>query len=247
MNKILPMAKPVISQFNPNDSRKLCSFNVHNDILGELTLDTAMEGNPGSQFLVSKLKNKQGKEIGTEIFSNPDPESRRELTGFTIKVNQEYQNTGKKNFRFGEILRLASIIEMIENNIPALNIYSKDTAIFFHAKYKFIPTIKTLREHNKALEVIATNTDKDFDKFKTQATALIKKIKEEPLAENQRVLCDEANILIQQYIEQVLNKKATKKHPFNNGMDMTLTRDNIIKNREFFNDLYRKHGIDYEI
>lgn len=242
MVKLCQMSKPIFTLVHPNDTRKLCSFNVHNELFGDLTV-TTREYNDGINRFITELKNKPGKLFGKEIFSleqNSD-----NMFGYFMEVGQEYRN---KNFRFGEILRLSSIIEMIENKIKTLNIYSKDTAIYFHSKYKFKPDIHQFDTRNKALESIINNPQKGFETFIEKAVEILKKIKNTDSPELQRTLRNDTNILTREYLQQVLKTEGSRNtHPFDYGMDMTLTRETILENKDFFNALFKKHGIDYEI
>ncbi len=60
------------------------------------------------------------------------------------------------------MLRLASIMEIIENKSPFIYIFSKDTAVYFHGKYKFEPAIKAFKERNAALETIIQDKSPHF-------------------------------------------------------------------------------------
>ena len=51
------------------------------------------------------------------------------------------------------------------------------------------------------------------------------------------------------YINKILSgdKKEYKKYPFEWGMSMELTKDDVYQNKDLFNSLFKKHGIDYKI
>ena len=63
----------------------------------------------------------------------------------------------------------------------------------------------------------------------------------------QRMYCNEANQLFSQYINRALSNHDIKSHKFDWVMDMKLTRENVFENKEFYNELFEKHGIDYKI
>lgn len=44
-----------------------------------------------------------------------------------------------------------------------------------------------------------------------------------------------------------ISAEILKKHSMNWTMQMTLTDEKILENREFFNGLFQKHGIDYSV
>lgn len=63
----------------------------------------------------------------------------------------------------GEIMRLISIIDMLENNLNKIQILSISNAIHFHKKYKFKPINYTsATTNNKIFETSKSNYNKDF-------------------------------------------------------------------------------------
>lgn len=240
------LIKPNIT-ISPIDNRKLCSFAVDNPILGRLKLDSRMEYNRGFKRLLIELKNKQDKLLGSEELCLSQYTA--DMTGLSISVGKEFRNNGSKNFRFGEIIRLASIIDMLENNKKIFKIFSKATAVYFHSKYKFEPNITGFSERERALQTIKDDTSKELSQSAEQASMLLQKIKSATDSATQRHLCIPANKIVKEYIKNVehLGRQEYKSHPFQYGMDMVLTYDGIIKSRPFFNKLFYNHGIDYTI
>ena len=57
----------------------------------------------------------------------------KEMHGIYIQTHERYRNNS-----LAEILRLTSIITMLENNIQKFRIFALNTASGFHTKYKFI-------------------------------------------------------------------------------------------------------------
>ena len=108
------LGKVYIQDFAPNNPKKLCSMVVNNNIFGNLTLETRKYEEYTFKF-ITELKNTKGKLLGKEIFSL-DPNNKK-LQGFFIEIAPEYR---KKHFKFGELLRLSSIIEMLENRMSKL-------------------------------------------------------------------------------------------------------------------------------
>ena len=234
--------KPIITNVSPTDTRKLCSFSVKNDILGKLDLSTKAFSK-GFGRLVLELKDCSSKLMASEDLSLY--ESFNEITGLNINVEPEYRHTANRNFRLGEILRLATIIEMLENNKNIFKIFSKDTAVYFHSKYKFEPDIKSFDERDKALKTISEDRSPCFEPLALTASDIIEQIKLSKSADAQRAFCADTNKLVKQYIDKSQNNY--KAHPFSYGFNMVLTRQNLYKNRSFYNDLYKKYGIDYTI
>lgn len=236
------LSKPLITLYKPQDTRKFCSFTVPNNKAGYLHLDTKSDTYGSGYRFITELKNRFGKLLGFEQFTLFDND--KKSTGLLISVEQEYRN---KKYYFGEILRLASIIDIIENKLNAFEIYSKSTAIYFHSKYKFKSAITSFDERDNALNAIIANQNSKYKDLAEQAKELLYLAQTSDDGKFQRMLCVQANKIINQYIQKVIQNGEYTKHPFNWGMTMKLTTDNIKANREYFNALFQKHGIDYQI
>lgn len=238
---MIKLTPPKITAYLAGDSRRLCNLSSYNDVFGDLTLTTSKYEDGYDRFM-TLINNKCGKSLGYEIFSLD--RSKKYMFGYYMRVEPEYQ----KKFGFGELLRLSSIIEMLENNIPKIKIYSKDTAIYFHSRYKFQPEIVPFSERDEALKSIINNPAEGFENIVNTAKELYLKIKNATSGEEERKFCKDANIIVKDYIQQVLKTKDSyKSHPFKSGMSMELTKDSVIENRALFNTLFKKHGIDYNI
>lgn len=249
--------KPVIYDYKPLDTRKLCTFVVPESKVGKLKFGIVEAPNAEGYEFLGELKNKSGDIVGHEHFAMFQDSDH--ITGLYISTQPELR---KKGTGIGEILRLGSIIEMIENGIKKLNIVSKDSAIFFHAKYKFEPAVTIFDERNRLLECVAQDTA--FEDLSKEAQKLLTKIANTHSGKEQRALSGDANKLLTAYTKQVLEEKNQailanpentkeitadmyKKHSLNWTMQMTLTDEKIHENREFFNSLFQKHGIDYSV
>ncbi len=245
------LIKPVIRFYESGDTRKLCSLKIPNNKAGELFLDVKQESANIDYRFIAELKNRFGKLLGSETFTMFKDSS--DINGLYISVEPEYRNKLKAsgtniNYKLGEILRLASIIEILENKIKNFIIYSKNTAIYFHSKYNFKPAITSFEERDYALESIINNKTSSYDDIVEKAKKLLQYSKLEKAPEKQRELCRETNLLLEEYIKKVLSEKdAYKKHPFRRGIQMVLTDDTIRDNRVFFNTLFENHGINYTI
>lgn len=239
---MIKLTPPKITPYYLNENRKLCNIVAHNKALGELTLETDRYQDISERY-ITKLKDKNNNILGYEIFSFED--FYNTLFGYSIRVNPELR---QKGLHLGELLRLSSIIEMFENKAQKLELYSKDTAIYFHSKYKFQPNINSFKDRDKALESIIQNPKTGMEAIIDSAKELIEKIKNSITPEEKRATISQANEITKKYIEQALSSpKGYKEYPFEYGMGMDLPKDTIIKNRDFYNELFHKHGIDYEI
>lgn len=237
----MQLVKPILQTLSPSDSRIVNTLRTRHEIFGDLVTDTRIH-NDGYNRLISEVKNKMGKTLGHEIFSIN--EDQKTMIGFLIETLPEYR---KKGYRLGELMRLSSIITMLENNIKQLDIVSKDTAIYFHSKYKFVPSTITFKTRDNILETIIKNCKNPLDEITQRAARLVEKLKSNPSAEEQRTLTRETNTLAKAYIDRSMSQNNQRENQFNCAMDMRLTLQSIIENKNFFNKLFQKHGIDYEI
>ena len=217
---------------------------INNPILGEIQTKHVRDSfNPS--YITTELRNNVGKLLGKELFSLD--ECNPKSVGLTMEVEQEYR---QKGFNFGEILRLSSIMMMIQNKIKEFEIYSKHSAIYFHSRYMFEPAITNFQERDSALQSLIKNCEgkDEYKEFQSEAKEILEKSIIDKDARTQRDLCVQTNSLLKKYISKVLEKKNEyKEHPFSSGITMKLTDDNIFTNKKYFNDLFKKHKIDYEI
>ena len=243
-NIIKPLVKPQWKNFSENDTRRVFEdLQIQNNILGQLSLGIR-DYNDGFNRLVIEIKNAMGKIFGKEIISIDS--HNKSMTGYNIIVEPEYR---QKHFRFGELLRLASIMEILENKCPFIYIFSKDTAVYFHGKYKFEPVIKSFEERDYALETIINDTSLHFRDLAIKAKIIQNQVKaNKNNAQKQRELTQKTNYIVREYIRRALEEKNPQEsHPFRRGMDMMLDAETIRRNKDYFNSLFAKHGIDYKI
>lgn len=237
------LIKPEWVNFAENDSRRIfkrCS--IKNDVFGELAVGIRNYEDGFNRWII-EVKNSLNKVLGKEILSVD--QNSKAMIGYDIFVQPEY----RKKHGFGELMRLFGIMEMMENKSPFLKIYSKDTAVYFHSKYKFKPSNTSFEERNKMLESMSQDCSKKFEDLAKKAKALKEKATStKNLPAVQRELCVETNNLATEYIARALKEGNPQiEHSFNYGMDMILTKESIEKNSDFFNKLFNKHGIDYKI
>ncbi len=241
MLKINPV-KPTIKLYRNNETRKLCSFVVPENKAGELNVNVKEDIENGGHLFITELRNRLNKLLGFEHLSHYN--NNDNMTGLYIYVDPEYR---QKHYFFGEILRLASIIQMLENKIKTFSIVSKDSAIYFHSKYKFQPSVTSFSNRDKLLSTLVNDKAPDFKDLSLKGKELTEQIKNNPSPDKQRMYCNDANQLFSQYINRALSNHDIKSHKFDWVMDMKLTRENVFANKEFYNELFKKHGIDYKI
>ena len=229
-----------ITRYKPN--LKLAELSLGNKKLGSIfSLYNFDSYNP--QWITAEIRGKYNRILGKEIFSINKETSI--ANGAIIEVDPEYRN---KDFRIGEILRLSSIINIMENEISEFHISSKPTAVFFHTKYKFEPNITDFDERDKVLSSIQNNSINGFENFVEEAKKIKEAIAQTKDNESQKNFCKQTNELLSRYLQQVISTKSDyKKHQLSTNINMKLTRERILKNKNFFNSLFINHGIDYRI
>lgn len=245
MNIVVNDFRSAFYNSNINQVEKVRQLKTVNKIFGELTT-VSRESIFNPNEITTELRNSLGKVLGRESFylDTNSPTA----VGSLISVEPEYR---KKGYKFGEILRLSSIIMMLENCIKNFEIYSKNTAIFFHSLYKFKPAISQFKERDAVLESMIDNCQNNgskYDDIKKEAEILLQETRTDKRPEKQRELCSQTNTLLSRYISRVLEKKDEYlSHPFKTGIFMKLTDKAIEENKDFFNGLLEKHNIDYKI
>lgn len=178
------------------------------------------------------IKNKVGKEFGNEVL-RIDFENKN-LHGLNMFVSNEYQNRG---YRFGEILRLNSIITFLENGLKSFTTCSKNTAAIFHRKYKFKTSKLDNTEAKILLEHIAQCKLKDFSNLCSEARKALEK---QDYAQ--------ANIIVDNFLDNIIEHNLDyKKFPLPISINMKLSSAEIKQNSEFFNKLLKKHNLNYQI
>ena len=235
MVKINSLSKPLWKTLS---GVKLCSLKLEKPELGKIRAEVS---HLKDYNYAINLFTSNGTRIGKEFFGLYPDENR--IFGFNIETLKSFR--GK--FRLGELLRLISIMEMIENKINLFQIFSKDTAVYFHFRYGFKPDIRQFAHRDNNLETISN--DSRFPDFAQTAKILIKKIHEHSGGEEMRKICKLTSVLTEEYMKRVkqLNPQEQKLHPFTFGFDMKLTKEDVLKEKDLFNRLFKNHGIDYTI
>ena len=145
------LVQPSIRNVAPNDSRKICSFELPHSEIGEIAVRVKPRLTDKDRF-VSEIVNSEQNVLGSEVF-DLFPEKNM-IFGYDISVKPANRGKG-----LGELLRLASIIEMIENKVEEFKIYSKNSAVYFHSKYKFTPDFNTFSYRDEAIRNISNKED----------------------------------------------------------------------------------------
>ncbi|MBE7712219.1 MAG: hypothetical protein E7Z87_00570 [Cyanobacteria bacterium SIG26] len=221
-------------------------FVVNHKTLGPLTLKISKEPSLVNGYDIT-VSDKFKKVLGHEAFSVL-PEHKM-IVGQMVEVLSEYRKQGRrKGFNLGELLHLSLIKFMNDNDFNKMDLHSKASAVYFHSKYKFEPSIVDKFDGRKVLSSIVKDKAKGFEKFVAKAQELLDVVKI-----NCRLLCENdvfksLNKLTKEYIEKsVADKNSNQIHSFEGGFGMTLLKENIKREADFFNKLYKKHGINYSV
>ena len=233
MVKINPLSKPI---WKYESDVKLCSLLLKRKEFGKIRAEVS---HLRDDHYATNLFSQNGERLGKEFWGLYPQDKRIFL--FNIETAKDY----RKIFRIGELLRLISIMEMFENKIEKMQLYSKETAVYFHSKYNFKPEIRQFEQRDKTLEVIAG--DNTFEDLQMKADFLQKNIKECKTSAGLRELCCMAAELTAEYLERVKNIPSESRKSFGTGIDMCLQKENILQEKDKYNKLFEKHGIDYKI
>lgn len=235
------LVNPIITEVSSKDKRKLCNFSLNHETLGEIEVRTCLKDKYLDTFSIDILSSDK-KVIGSEIIGIED--NKRGIFGFNIEIERPF----RKNF-LGELLRLVSVIEMLENGKDEIEIASKPSAIYFHSKYKFEPSIKMFSIRDEALLSCIKNQCNDMQQEREEAVSIMAGIKGLRTIEEERNYCKIVSSFIKRYINKVLAlpKERQVFYPFDYGFNMKLLKTTVQNNAKFFNELYKKHGINYRI
>lgn len=163
-------------------------------------------------------------------------------------------NTSKRRQGLGIVLHLNNVINMLENNLDNIKLFSLGTAVLFHSKCKFEPDIT---DSTTLMEVLCEISDKDVSNFpeikdvaqRADDFVLIAGYKN-GIKDYQKFL-QEGNEIVSEYLNIVSSKKLnyfdSYEYGFFKGMNMVLTKEKVMENKDFYNKLFKKYNIDYEI
>ncbi len=171
------------------------------------------------------------------------------LDGIEMDTWDKFQGNG-----IGEIMRLVSVIETAENNLKGISAISLSRAVPFHFKYFFRPdfsnsinsaAISQQGNIEKILTQIANNEHSESC-TKEKAQILNKFMQNSGLNPEFVQKFDE---FLTGYIKENLHRwDKTGFFPENKlTVPMSLKSETIRQNAGFFNELFKKHGIDYTI
>ena len=167
--------------------------------------------------------------------------SQKQCYGYFLEV-PDVKNRGNG---IGEVLRLASVVEMTENGLNNMNISSYSEAIPFHLKYKFKPDVTDSFDVVELLEDILAN-ERATKASKKYAKNLLSEYNKAQNNPQQRIeALSKMNDFISSYVN--LNSHQWQNVRFLQNVPMSLDKATIKQNKPFFDNLFEKHGIDYTV
>lgn len=188
-----------------------------------------------------KIDDNDFNEIGTSVLSI---KNNKTIYNDNIDVNSER----RKYAGAGSIMTLGEIITMLENNMEKIELHSLGQAVYFHSKFKFRPALTSADDLKDYIagDVMIRESDKKFEKVCNMAKQWLNKDKSSKSSEN---YISEGNNILYQYLQTVNANKLNRHREFEiyPGFDMVLTRQNILDDKNYFNNLFKKFGIDYQI
>lgn len=148
-----------------------------------------------------------------------------------------------ESFGLGTCMHLTNIIEMLENNIDTIKLNSAPSAIPFHTKFGYYPVGDW--EHELFLNVnrIKYNDIPELQDYSKQADFIIsgncsyqaKKLLGNKILNNYTIAASK------------ILSKPEQQGLFIHSVHMELTKDKVLKNKDFYNNLFKKYCIDYQI
>ena len=147
-----------------------------------------------------------------------------------------------RNRGFGTCMHLVNIIEMLENDIDKIELYSTPSAVAFHIKCGFKPD--STWDDGLAINIqkIRNNAYPELKKYAYNADNLLKNL---DLSNKDAA----ANQLLLDYISSACMTlpKEELKYLCSFPVHMKLTKQDILDNKNYYNNLFQTYKIDYQI
>lgn len=163
-----------------------------------------------------------------------------------IFVDSMYTNSDLQHkYGFGKSMHLLNIVEMFENNADSIQLEATGEAVPFHTQMGFYPDGKWSTGVSVNVERITNDNTPELKKYTEIAKLLMNA--ENKMSEN--ALSILGNKLINGYTKAALKIKPKQelKYLVYEHIPMILKREDIIRNKDYYNRLFDKYGIDYHI
>ena len=159
-----------------------------------------------------------------------------------IHINTMSTEEDKRGLGLGAGLHLLNIVEMMENpDIKEINLMSTANAMPFHMKFGFYPCGDYYRELKSNIEIISLEDDLQLKCYADAAKRLLLSRKRE---EDKTKM---ANRLLFEFTRAALSMHKDMEGYYTLFMPMVLTKENVLRNSNFYNNLFKKYDIDYKI
>ena len=233
----IPMKK--VGSFNVIDEKKL-NNQIKTQQNGDLFLKSEHE--PPSEELSNKEQHflsfaKGSDSEGFPMMDYVFIKNENTILAEEISVPSELQ---KEGLGLGSKLMLYGIVTALSNHeIESITLYSLPETVLFYAKLKFdtnfenIACLKNFAIKNLPEKIGRKVNAISNSKYFTDETKLNK-----------------GNEILSKYLQNLATKgkdEQTKNYTPRHVCKMILTKDHVYENKEFYNNLFTKHGIDYEI
>lgn len=203
---------------------------------GEVEKDCFVKASTDSARYYIDVVNDNGRLLGMSTSNS--------LKDKSVLYNNNIQNLHKDwNFQgVGSTMRLGQIIVLLENpKLNKIDLFSTGDAVYFHSKFKFKPAITNYSELTGKLEDILVHSNDDrFSQNVQEAKKFL---------ELNKYKLKEGNKILDRYLQNVIANNLHKDPKFHvySGFDMELAKKDILANKDFYNSLFQKYGIDYHI
>lgn len=237
--------KPVKMSWENGFVKTQKAFELYDKNLGELHVSVGNKFNDIAESEKVILSITNGIEAKPLVQETIEFYKNKNLVGYDIEVMEKYR---EKHLGLGELMRLLSVAQMNENHSGMFRLYSRYSALGFHSKYKFQPNIADCNIFDVFLKKISKDKTFALRDFSERA----QKFDEENWTST--AFSDEWINKVNSFISEYMEKIAELKIPHEKNymavpfyVDMKLSRENLLKNKNFYNALFEKHGIDYKI
>lgn len=162
---------------------------------------------------------------------------------YLVVDNMETETEARGN-GLGTCMHLTNIIHLMENNVSRIELLAAPSAIPFHIKCGFKPQITLDNEYSlKNIRTIANDTTPELAEYAQDAKELLK-TRLSPALKNKL-----ANKILLGYTKKAIKIMDTEdqKALFPHSIDMYLTKKDVIRNKNFYNKLFNKYNVDYQI
>lgn len=238
--RIAPVTNNISFQKLPMHKEE--GFNVFNQIYDiPLSKNKSEQYNVSTRHLNTELKIKISDPNNRESLYHWHPVAYSQVFTRSNYMYLNYMETTSSYQKKGlsTTLHLFNIIEMLENNLDAIKLDSLPSTITYHAKMKYQPQSGMNTELKKNLQSISK-----FDpKYKEKIDNLLNsKMSNE---EKAQIGCK----IMDTFIQKAINNypQDVTKWIFDSNMQMVLTKEQVLKNKDFYNKLFEKYNIDYKI